>query len=180
MRTATIVLVAYALSILVSSVWRMVPADLAQVIVPDVVALTAAYLGLTAREWLSRGVAGAVVLGYLGDLISGSPPGLLALVAGVMAMIAHGIHRRVLVRGFAMTLGFSIFVGAVAGLLVLAVRVAVGLPLGQGGTELARVAGVALATGVIGAPTLRLYRRIDAGFARTHRERDAALEGLTR
>lgn len=178
MRTATIVLVAYALCILVSSVWRLLPSDLAQTVVPDVVALTAAYLGLTARRWLSRAVAGAVVLGYLGDLISGAPPGLYALVSGVVAMIAHAVHSRVLVRGFAMTLGFSIFVGATAALLVLGVRLAVGLPLGEGGAELARVAGVALATGLVGAPTLRLYRRIDAGFARTHRERDAALEGV--
>ena len=179
MRTATIVLVAYALCIVVSSVWRMVPSELAQTVVPDIVALTAAYLGLTARRWLSRAVAGAAVLGYLGDLISGAPPGLMALSAGIMAMIAHGVHARMLVRGFAMTLGFSIFVGAVAAVLVLAVRVAVGLPRGARGTEHARVAGVALATGVVGGPVLRLYRRIDAGFARTHRERDAALEGLT-
>jgi rod shape-determining protein MreD len=179
MRTATIVLVAYLLCVLVSSVWRMVPADLAQVVVPDVVALTAAYLGLTTRRWVSRAVAGAVVLGYLGDLISGAPAGLMALTAGAMALIAHGVHRRVLVRGFAMTLAFSIFVGAAAGVLVLLTRATVGMSLGDGGAELARVAGVALATGVVGAPILRLYRRIDAGFARTHRERDAALEGLT-
>jgi hypothetical protein len=63
--------------------------------------------------------------------------------------------------------------------LVLLTRATVGLSLGDGGAELSRVAGVALATGVVGAPVLRLYRRIDAGFARTHRERDAALEGLT-
>jgi rod shape-determining protein MreD len=178
MRTATIVLVAYVLCVVVSSVWRMVPADLAQIIVPDIVALTAAYLGLTTRRWVARAVAGGVVLGYLGDLISGSPAGLMALTAGAMTLIAHGVHRRMLVRGFAMTIGFSIFVGAAHAMLVVMTRISVGLP-SAGGAELTRIAGVALATGVVGGPVLRLYRRIDAAFARTHRDRDAALEGLT-
>jgi hypothetical protein len=178
MRTATLVLVAYVLCVLVSSVWRMLPLDLAQTIVPDVVALTAAYLGLTARSSIAPAVAGAVVLGYLGDLISGAPPGLCSLVAGLMALIAYGVHRRILVRGFAMTLGFSIFVGAAASLVLIFVRWMHGLPLSDIGTINARLAGVALATGVVGAPVLRLYRRIDAAFARTHRDRDAALEGL--
>jgi cell shape-determining protein MreD len=179
MRTATLVLVAYLLCVLVSSVWRLVPADLAQIVVPDVVALTAAYLGLTTRQWVSRAVAGAVVLGYLGDLISGAPPGMMAFTAGVMALIAHGVHRRILVRGFAMTLGFSIFVGASSAILLIIVRLAVGLSVAGGGGAIARIAGVALATGIVGGPILRLYRRIDAAFARTHRERDNALEGLT-
>ena len=37
---------------------------------------------------------------------------------------------------------------------------------------------VALATALIGPLVWRLFRRIDAAYARTHRERDAALEGL--
>jgi hypothetical protein len=179
MRTATLVLVAYVLCLLVSSVWRLLPIDLVQTVVPDVVALTAAYLGLTARASIAPAVAGAVVLGYLGDLISGAPPGLISLTAGLMALIAFGVHRRILVRGFAMTLGFSIFVGAAASVVLVFVRGMHGLPMSDGGVVLARIAGVALATGVVGAPVLRLYRRIDAAFARTHRDRDAALEGLT-
>jgi cell shape-determining protein MreD len=178
MRTATIVLVAYGLCVVVSSVWRMLPIDLMQTLVPDVVALTAAYLGLTARRGVSPAVAGAVVLGYLGDLISGSPPGLIALCAGLLAVIAHNVHRRILVRGFAMTLGFSIFVGMASGFLIIAIRVVNAIPLAPPGTELTRVAGVALATGLVGPAVLRLYRRIDAAFARTHRDRDQALEGL--
>ena len=178
MRTATLVLVGYLLCVVVSSVWRMLPAEAAGTVVPDIVALTAAYLGLTARRYTAPAVAGAVVLGYLGDLISGAPPGLIALSAGVMAAIGDAIHRRILVRGFAMTVGFSVFVGAIASLNLIAVRAIHGIALADAGTEITRVFGVALATGLVGPAVLRLYRRIDAAFARTHRERDAALEGL--
>jgi hypothetical protein len=40
------------------------------------------------------------------------------------------------------------------------------------------VALVTIATAVVGPLVWRVFRRIDATFARTHRERDAALEGL--
>jgi hypothetical protein len=35
-----------------------------------------------------------------------------------------------------------------------------------------------VATATLGPLVWRIFRRIDAAFARTHRERDAALEGL--
>ena len=37
---------------------------------------------------------------------------------------------------------------------------------------------IAIATALVGPLVWRLFRRIDAAYARTHRERDAALEGL--
>jgi hypothetical protein len=37
---------------------------------------------------------------------------------------------------------------------------------------------VTVTTAVVGPVVWRIFRRIDAAFARTHRERDAALEGL--
>ena len=51
MRTATIVLVAYLCCVVVAALWRLVPwiADA----IPDLGALTAAYLGLTARRQVS-------------------------------------------------------------------------------------------------------------------------------
>jgi hypothetical protein len=45
-------------------------------------------------------------------------------------------------------------------------------------TELKHIALCALATAIIGPLVWKAFRRIDAAFARTHRERDAALEGL--
>jgi hypothetical protein len=35
-----------------------------------------------------------------------------------------------------------------------------------------------VAAALLGPAIIRLYRRVDAAFARTHRERDHALEGL--
>ena len=79
MRTGTIVLAAYLLCVVVATVWMRLPTSIIRDAVPDVGALTAAYLGLTARGNVAPAVGGSVVLGYLVDLISGTPPGLAAL-----------------------------------------------------------------------------------------------------
>ena len=51
-------------------------------------------------------VGGAVVLGYLVDLISGTPPGLSALVLGADVPASRArVQQRILVRGAAMTIG---------------------------------------------------------------------------
>ena len=179
MRTGTMVIVAYLLCVLVSSVWRLLPVDVVRASVPDVVALTAAYLGLTARRGIAPAVAGAVILGYLGDLISGAPVGLQALAAGLSCLLAFSLNRRILVRGLAITLGFSAFVGGAAALLILILRVMNGITAASPAVELARVVGVAISTGAVGPLVLRLFRRVDATFARTQREREATLGGIS-
>jgi len=90
--------------------------------IPDIGALTAAYIGLTARRQVAPAVGGSVVIGYLVDLISGAPPGLSALVLGLTALVARAVQQRILVRGAAMTMGFSAFVSLAASVLGLAVR----------------------------------------------------------
>ncbi|HUJ62297.1 MAG TPA: hypothetical protein VLX92_27510 [Kofleriaceae bacterium] len=177
MRTATFVLVAYLMCVVVASVWRFMP-DAARDAVPDLGALTAAYLGLTARRALAPAVAGSIVLGYLIDLISGAPPGLIALVLGLTGVVARAVQQRIYVRGWAMTAVFSGFVALIAAALQLIVRAAYGVPRGSWSVELHGLAVVAIATAIVGPAVWRIFRRIDAGFARTHRERDAALEGI--
>ncbi|HEX3761627.1 MAG TPA: rod shape-determining protein MreD [Kofleriaceae bacterium] len=176
MRTATIVLVAYLLCVAVASLWRLAPwiADA----IPDLGALTAAYLGLTARRQVSPAIGGAIVLGYLIDLISGAPPGLLALVFGLTTLIARAVQQRILVRGAAISIAFSAFVALVAGVLGYLVRELYRMPVAAFGIELRHVAEVTVATTVLGPLVWRVFRRIDAAFARTHREREAALEGI--
>jgi hypothetical protein len=44
--------------------------------------------------------------------------------------------------------------------------------------ELGHVAQVTIATAIVGPLMWRVFRRIDAAYARTHRDRDAALEGI--
>jgi rod shape-determining protein MreD len=175
-RTATIVLVAYLCCAAVAATWRLLPwiSDA----IPDLGALTAAYLGLTARRGVSPSIAGAIVLGYLIDLISGAPPGLIALVLALTTLIARAVQQRILVRGAVISIAFSAFVALIAGLLVVVVRGLYRMPSAALTVELAHLAGVTLATAILGPLVWRMFRRIDATFARTHRERDAALEGL--
>lgn len=178
MRTATIVLVAYLLCVIVGACWRLMPYGLLRDAVPDLGAVTAAYLGLTARRTIAPAVGGSVVLGYLVDLISGSPAGLIALVLAFTGLVARAVQQRILVRGAAMTIGFSAFVGFIAALLQLVLRVVNHMPRASAGLELQHIFLCTVATAVVGPLAWRLFRRIDAAFARTHRERDAALEGL--
>lgn len=176
MRTATIVLAAYVLCTVVAAIWRLLPwiGDA----IPDIGALTAAYLGLTARRQVSPAIGGAVVLGYLIDLISGAPPGLFALVLALTTLIARAIQQRILVRGAAISIAFSAFVAVISGTIALLVRVASRMASAAFAIELSHVAQVTIATAILGPLVWRMFRRIDAAYARTHRERDAALEGL--
>jgi rod shape-determining protein MreD len=177
-RTATITLAAYFLCVVLASVWRLLPFQLVRDAVPDLGALTAAYLGLTARREVAPAVGGSVVLGYLIDLISGAPPGFMALVLGLTGLVARAVQQRILVRGAAMTIGFSAFVALLAGVMSIFVRGLYGVPSGSLFTDLQHLAVVTVATALVGPMVWRVFRRIDAAFARTHRERDAALEGL--
>jgi rod shape-determining protein MreD len=172
-------LAAYALCVIVGACWRLLPLGPLRDGVPDLGALTAAYLGLTARRSLAAGVAGSVAIGYLVDVISGAPPGLGAVVLGLTCLVTRGAQQRILVRGTAMTVAFSAFAALVASALGLIVRAVAGIPLASPRVELSHLALVAVATALLGPLGWRLLRRIDAAFARTHRERDAALEGIT-
>jgi hypothetical protein len=73
--------------------------------------------------------------------------------------------------------GFSFVTGLLAGLLVLILRAYVGA-LPTVGSELGPLLVSAGFTAALGPLVLRLCRLIDARFARTRRERDAALEGI--
>ena len=95
MRTATIVLVAYLLCVIVARGVAAVRRARSHDAIPDLGALTAAYLGLTARRNVAPAVGGSVVLGYLVDLISGAPPGLIALVLGLTALVARAVQQRI-------------------------------------------------------------------------------------
>jgi cell shape-determining protein MreD len=177
-RTATIVLVAYVLCVVIASVWRYMPGFLHDAI-PSIGALTAAYLGHTTRPYRAPAAAGAVVLGYLIDVISGTPPGMTSLVLGMTADIARSTQQRIFVRGAAMTIGYSAFIALFASLAKIIVCLIAGIPRPPVALELQQIALIALATALVGPLVWKLFRRIDAAYARTHRERDAALEGLS-
>ena len=175
MRVAAQVLLAYGLILLLGCTWQYLPLDLAA---PDVAALSAIYLGLTARQRLAPATAGAVIIGYLADLLLGTPRGSQALVAGILGMLGHLIHRRLLLRGRMVTMLLAAFTGLCAGLLGTPIRGFAG-HLPDGGDLIGALLQSALVTGLIGPLVFRFCRAVDARFARTHREREAAREGLT-
>ena len=49
---------------------------------------------------------------------------------------------------------------------------------GRAALPVAGLANTVWTAALLGPAVIRLYRRVDAAFARTHRERDHALEGL--
>lgn len=176
MRTATLVLVTYLVLVVVGTLWWRIGflGDAR----PEVAGLAAAYLGLTARRTLAGAVGASIVIGYLADLLDGVPTGLYSLIAGLVCIAGYLVHRRILVRGLGITLGFSFLVGAVSAIFVIIIRAITGGTLATAFTEIKWVLGAGVATAIIGPPLFRLLRRIDAAFARTHREKDQALEGL--
>jgi rod shape-determining protein MreD len=177
MRTATIVLVAYVVCVVLAAFWRVLPGLLHDA-VPDLGAVTAAYLGLTARRTLAPAVGGSIALGYLIDVISGAPVGLSALVLGLTGLVARAVQQRIYVRGATMTMAFSGFIAVVSSLLAIVVRASFGMPRAAWSIEFRHLAVIAFATAVVAPLVWRVFRRIDAAYARTHRERDAALEGI--
>jgi rod shape-determining protein MreD len=172
------VLVAYVLCVLLAAVWRFMPGILHDAI-PGIGPLTAAYLGYTLRPFRAPSTAGVIVLGYLIDVVSGTPPGLTSLVLAITAEIARATQQRIFVRGTSMTIAFSGFIALVSALSSWLLRTLFhGLPTGSATLELKHAALVSIATALVGPLVWRVFRRIDAAYARTHREREAALEGL--
>ncbi len=166
------------LCVLVAAMWRYMP-GITHDAIPAIGALTAAYLGHTTRPFMLPVTAGVAILGYLIDVISGTPAGLTSLVLGMTSDVARRTQRRLFVRGTAMMIGFSAFISLIASLMQLLLRAMFNVSkIGSMSLELQQMALVAVATALTGPLVWRLYRRIDAAFARTSRERDAALEGL--
>ena len=171
MRMAAQIAASFLLLLILGVVWRLLPVASFS---PDFVSLVAAYLGLTARKRLAPSVAAAVTIGYLADLLYGTPVGLMALSAGLVCTVCHLIQGRLLVRGWIVTTIFSTLTALSAGVFILAIRAASSLlPLGFV-HELGVVAIMALATGVFGPLVFRGCRLVDSRFARTPRERSAA------
>lgn len=174
MRVAALVFLGYGLVLVLGVLWRHLPIGR---VAPDVVALCAVYLGLTARNQLAPSMLGAVIIGYLADLLVGSPHGLLAFTAGVVCLVGHLVHQRLILRGWPAMAIISALAGLLSGIVVLALRAYFGASAGFG-SEFLALLGAALFTGLCGPLVFRFCRSIDARFARTQRERDAALEGL--
>ena len=79
------------------------------------------------------------------------------------------LHRR---------LRWVALVALAAGVVGFAVRATFSVPHGEWSMALRNLALVIVATAVTGPLVWRVFRRVDAAYARTDRDRNAALEGL--
>jgi rod shape-determining protein MreD len=174
MRVVVHVFFGFLLVVMLGAFWHSFSLGKA---VPDVVAVVSVYLGLTARERSSPSMAGALVLGYVADLVLGTPKGLLAFSACSVCLLGHLVQGRLLVRGVPFTALFTACVAFVSGLIMLAVRARMG-PALSASDEIWTLFRCALVTGLLGPIIFWVCRSIDARLARTRRERDLVLEGF--
>ena len=93
-----------------------------QVPTPAFGVLVALHVGLSPRWTVSSAVFIAFSLGYLFDLVSGTPRGTHTFVFSVLALLASMVGPRVTVRGFVLRGAAGFLVTLVGGLLVGGVR----------------------------------------------------------
>jgi rod shape-determining protein MreD len=174
MRAISHVIAAFFLMVFLGAVWRITPFE---VLVPDVALIFALYLGISARSYLWDATIAVLMIGYLHDVLAGAPRGMSSLVLGIVAILCRIASTRLLLRGN-LFVGVFTFVGAVfSGLLVMGIRVYFQSGLGPMGRELLACFGSALLSAVLAPLVFKICRLIDARFARTEREREAAREG---
>lgn len=162
MRIAAQVFLAYFAVLVMATVWRLVPGT---EVAPDIVAIFAAYLGLTARSRVAGAALGAAAIGYLGDLVLGTPVGLQATTASLVCVFGHLIHRRMLVRGLTLTVTFSLLIGAVAAMVSLGLRAYFGL-VGDAGVGWGVIILTVMMTGVFGPIAFVAANALDRRFVR--------------
>ena len=172
MRTWAHIAAGYLVLLLAGALFRVVPSALGT---PCVSFVLACYLGVTAYDRLAGSVMGAVSLGYLADLLSGTPRGLLALCCGLVCVASRLASLRLLVRGRLFVFTF-VFASSWVGMLLLSgVRAAL-----VGGFLTSFLVGLrsALFSAFLAPPLFWISRRIDIACARPEREREAIREGL--
>ncbi len=175
MRRLALVLLGYLLLVVLGPAWRITPFE---VVVPNLALIMAAYFGITAREHIAGATAAAVVVGYLSDLLGGSPIGLAAFLAGVGCIGARLVTARLLVRGRGFIFVLLCAMSLVGAGLSYGLRVYHGAGRAPLANEVLIALGCALVTGILALPVFRLCRMVDARFARTEREREAVREGF--
>jgi rod shape-determining protein MreD len=174
MRIAAHVATAYVVLLLFGVLWRVLPFD---VLAPNVPILLAAYLGITTRDRVPHATLGAVLIGYLADLLMGSPRGLMAFVCGALCVCGRLMTARLMVRGRAVVMVFAFLASLLASLLMAGVRLYLGGGVSGFWREVLVALGSAGLTALVAPLIFKVCRRVDVACARTAREREAAREG---
>lgn len=164
-RSLTLIALAWVGAIMVGGVHSLLPINLSYGYVgPDLLLLTVIFAGFEVRQPLAGTVALGVLLGYLDDLLGGSPKGMHMLVFAAIIMVARGASDWLLVRGVASTilvvLGFSLC----ANLLICLVQFS--LNQNQSWQLLVLVSVTASVTALVSPLWFWLLRRVDRRNAR--------------
>jgi rod shape-determining protein MreD len=166
MRAALTLGFGLALLLLQSVLLQLVPVYLPT---PAFGVLVALHVGLSPRWRVSSSVFVGFSLGYLFDLLSGTPRGTHALVYSLLALAAALLGPRVTVRGFFLRTVAGLLVTFLGGWLVVLVRMLAGSGPPAGGIRLILLDAVV--TGALAAVVLGLLDRLDGRL-------DAAGEGM--
>jgi rod shape-determining protein MreD len=162
MRSLLVLVVAYLLLILQSTVLELAPVRMAA---PSLGLLVVLYVGLSPKWTISSAAIVALATGYLLDLVSGAPQGVHAFVFILMALCARALTTRVAVQGVVLVGATSFVASLLAALLVVMVRAQVASEGGYGGLRQAPLE--ALLTAACGPPVLAILRRIDGKLEAT-------------
>ena len=98
MRNASLVLICYVLMLVTGVLWWRLPIGPLRMTPPDLAALTAGYLGLTARRGIGGPVAAAVVRGLRAGRRTIWVPGALRVVFAVFRHLPGPVWRRMPLR----------------------------------------------------------------------------------
>ena len=144
---------------------------------PLLAGLVAVHVGLSTKARPFAALCTATAVGYISDIVQGTPPGLCAFSAGVVALLFYLVQGRLLLRGWI----FTIFLGLV-GAAIAASIMALFRDWSGGGSPPAGYATMILQASVVSALFAPLVfgvcKRIDAKMVRTERERQLVLEGV--
>ena len=127
---------------------------------PDLVLVFALAMGL--RSGGTRGLFLAFALGFVADVLSGSPLGLFALLRGTACALTRIFDRALYLRApvpwTAYVAGYTLLDGCLLG---LALRVFLPESALGWGTILSRLPGEIVLTALVAAPLLLLFLRLD-------------------
>jgi rod shape-determining protein MreD len=127
---------------------------------PDLLLVFALAMGL--RSGGTRGLFLAFALGFVADVLSGSPLGLFALLRGTACALTRVLDRALYLRAplpwTAYVAGYTLLDGILMG---LALRVFLPESAIGWGTILGRMPGEIVLTALVAAPLLLLFLRLD-------------------
>ncbi|MEK6606967.1 MAG: rod shape-determining protein MreD [Myxococcota bacterium] len=149
--------VVYALLVLEAVLLRVVRVDL---LAPGLAQAVVVYVALSRRGSAPAHAMFALAIGYLCDVLSGSPRGLHAFVLVALAMLGRLVARRVYIEGFVAEALAALGGSATSAMLIGAVAFV--LPEAAPAIPWSPLPAQLIATALVGPPIFAMGRRLDA------------------